>query len=215
MSYVQLFALTPPVATFLGALVGATAAIAAAILTTWRLMVLERMRLDEARKVEESRVKEDREKVISEDLSDAVQQLTIKMAASLHSMCWLTWLARQGANRVDQPRLDLYDKEQHQVLPEILGYLSTVAALDADIYKSIKPLVYEIYTLDAYIGEAGLLLNSDRDLMLRRLVDADHAMVSLEMYLPQIVGDVVSKRVREPRLPAAVSEITHSVQGTR
>jgi len=51
--------------------------------------------------------------------------------------------------------------------------------------------------------------------MLRRLVDADRAMVIYEMQLPQIVGDVVSKRVREPILPPAVSEITDSMQGTR
>jgi hypothetical protein len=199
MLYVQGFTFPEPIATFLAALVAAAAAIAAASLTTWRAL-----------KSEQSRIKEDREKVLSEDLSDAIQQLTIKMAASLHSMCWLTWLAKRGPNRVDKARLELYDSEQHQVLPEILGHLSTVAALDADMHNRLRGIVYEIYALDEYIGRAGLLLESDPQQMIRNLVAADKAMTDLEMQLPQIVGDVVSKRVRKPEVPDAVSELTRA-----
>ena len=101
MSYVQLLQLTQPVATVLAGLSGAIAGIAAAIIIALLL-----------HKNEKRRIKEDREKAISEDLSEASQNLTIKMAASLHSMCWLTWLARYGPNRVDQDRIDLYDEEQ-------------------------------------------------------------------------------------------------------
>jgi hypothetical protein len=186
-----------PVATFLAALVAATAAIAAASLTTWRAL-----------KSEQSRIEEDREKVISEALSDAIQQLTMKMAASLHSMCWLTWLAKRGPARVNRKRLDLYDKEQHKVLPEILGHLSIVAALDAKMHNKLRELVYAIYELDEYIGRTGLLLESKPELMIRNLVAADKVMIELEMQLPEIVGDIVSNRVRKRIVPEAVSELT-------
>src|SRR4051794_2714118 len=111
--------LTPPMATVLGALVGAGAGIAGALLTTWLQLRLERRRSHQTR-----------EDAIAKELSGAVQQLTIKMASSVHSMCWLTWLAESGPDRVQQANLDAYDTEQHKFVPEILGYLSTVAAVD-------------------------------------------------------------------------------------
>jgi hypothetical protein len=55
-----------------------------------------------------------REDVISTALSEAVQLLTMKMSTALHSMCWLTWLARTAPERVTKQRLDLYDDEQHK-----------------------------------------------------------------------------------------------------
>jgi hypothetical protein len=111
---------------------------------------------------------------------------------------------------VDKARLDLYDKEQHQILPEILGYLSTVAILDADMHNRLRGLVYDIFALDEYIGRAGLLLESDRRLMISKLVDGHKFMTELEMKLPQNIGNVVRNRVREPEVPDAVREITRS-----
>ena len=202
MSYVQLLQLTQPVATALAGLSGAIAGIAAAIITALLL-----------HKNEKRRIKEDREKAISEDLSEASQNLTIKMAASLHSMCWLTWLARYGPNRVDQDRIDLYDEEQHKILPEIFGYLSTVAIIDADIYEKLKPLAYKIFALDAYIGEACLLLESDPDRMIRELANAYEAMVTLEVQLPKIISNVVGHRMRA-ELPAVVDQLGRPQPGS-
>jgi hypothetical protein len=147
-----------------------------------------------------------REDVISTALTDAVQPLAIKMSTALHSMCWLTWLARTAPERVTQARIDLYDDEQHKTLPEISGYSMTVAALDKEVYKKIEPLVFAIYILDGEIGEAGLLLDDEPDEMLRRLVEADRKMVEFELGLPGELGDIISNRVREPKLAKEVTE---------
>jgi hypothetical protein len=194
---VQLILVNPPTATLLGALVGATAAILAAVITSWWLLRIEQIRTEKTR-----------EDVVSTELAGAVQELAIKMSTALHSMCWLTWLTRTDPDRVTQARLDLFDSEQHKTLPEIGGYSTTVAALDKDVYKKIHQVVTDIYELDAFIGRAGLRLHEDRDEMLRRLVRADAAMVALEMQLPEILGDVVSNRVTNPRVPDEVRKIT-------
>jgi len=204
---IALLAETPPYATILGALIGATGAIAAGAFTSWWLLRLERIRIDENRDLERIRLDSSREDVISKELADAVQQLAIKMSAALHSMCWLTWLARVAPERVTKERLDLYDSELHKTLPEISGYSTTVAALDRGVYKKIQPFVTAVYGLDAFIGKAGLLSGEDHDEMIHKLVRADAAMVALELQLPELLGDVVSKRVTKPSVPAAVTEI--------
>ncbi len=101
-----LLAQPSPYSTVLGAVIGATAAILAAALTSWRLLHLERIRITENREFERSRLESSREDVLSTELADAVQQLAIKMATALHSMCWLTWLARTAPDQVTKKGLN-------------------------------------------------------------------------------------------------------------
>jgi hypothetical protein len=218
--FAQAPTLPPPGVAILGAIVGATAAIVAALITSWRLLKVERVRSEEARDLERIRSEEARAQRVAEELSAAAQQLTIKMSAALHSMCWITWLARARSDRITQDRLDAYDSELHELIPEILGYLSTVAALDMSLYRRLQPLAYNIFSLDAYIGFHGLALDENPDSTIRALNDAYEGMADLELQLPNIVGDVVSGRVENPVLPLAVRNIVHPAdfwgsEGTR
>jgi hypothetical protein len=232
--FAQAPTLPPPGVAILGAIVGATAAIVAALITSWRLLKVERVRSEEARDLERIRSEEarDLERIrseeardferirseearaqrVAEELSAAAQQLTIKMSAALHSMCWITWLARARSDRITQDRLDVYDSELHELIPEILGYLSTVAALDMPLYRRLQPLAYNIFTLDAYIGFHGLALDENPDTTIRALDAAYEGMAELELQLPNIVGDVVSGRVENPVLPLAVRNIVHPAE---
>jgi hypothetical protein len=218
--FAQAPTLPPPGVAILGAIVRATAAIVAALITSWRLLKVERVRSEEARGLERIRSEEARAQRVAEELSAAAQQLTIKMSAALHSMCWITWLARARSDRITQDRLDAYDSELHELIPEILGYLSTVAALDMSLYRRLQPLAYNIFSLDAYIGFHGLALDENPDSTIRALNDAYEGMAELELQLPNIVGDVVSGRVENPVLPLAVRNIVHPAdswgsEGTR
>ena len=181
--------LAAPYATIIGAVVGATAGIVGALLTAWSQRLLER-----------SRSKTAREDAVAKELSAAVQQLTIRMESALHSMCWLTWYAYVGrGDRLTQKRLDAYDRELHKTLPEILGYLSTVAALDMSTHDKLRPHVSKISELDVRVAKAGLLLNTDRERMLKELSSSYQQMVDMEMQLPKTIGDIVGERVRNFR----------------
>ncbi len=180
--------LTAPYATIIGAIVGATAGVVGALLTAWSQRLLER-----------SRSKTAREDAVAKELSTAVQQLTISMESALHSMCWLTWYAYVGrGDRLTQKRLDAYDLELHKTLPEMLGYLSTVAALDMSTHDELRPYVYKISDLDVRVAEAGLLLNTDRERMLKEMSASYQQMVDMEMQLPKTIGDIIGERVRNP-----------------
>lgn len=184
--------ITPPVATLLGALVGATVGIGGALLTTWLQLRLDRRRTAQAR-----------EDAIGKEFAAAVQQLTIRMASALHSMCWLTWLAVNRGDRLTQSNLDAYDAELHKLLPEVLGYMSTVAALDQGVYEKLVPHVNELFTLDARIGSAGLSLDRNREAAVGELADCYEAMSDFEHRLPLLVGNIVSDRLRQPSPAAA------------
>ena len=179
--------LTAPIATVLGALVGASAGISGALLTTWLQLRLE-----------QRRSRQSREDAIARELSGSIQQLTTRMASSVHSMCWLTWLAATRGDRVTQANLDAYDAEQHRILPEILGYMGTVAAVDVGVYQALKPHVDEIFMLDGRIGSIGLSLDRDHETAVRELAGCYLTMTRLEQSLPTVVGNIVSERLREP-----------------
>jgi hypothetical protein len=66
--------LSAPIATVLGALVGATAGISGALLTTWLQLRLDRRRAAQTR-----------DDSVAKAFAEAAQQLTIKMASALHS----------------------------------------------------------------------------------------------------------------------------------
>jgi len=85
-----------------------------------------------------------------------VKDLTTKIAAAIHSMCWLCWLAKYGPERLTVERVNQYDDEMHTLLPQITGLHAATASMDYRVYEHLKPLVLELVALDASIGEAGL-----------------------------------------------------------
>jgi hypothetical protein len=183
--------LSAPIATVLGALVGATAGISGALLTTWLQLRLDRRRAAQTR-----------DDSVAKAFAEAAQQLTIKMASALHSMCWLTWLAVNRGDRLTQANLDAYDAEIHKLLPEVLGYMSTVAALDSEAYEQLVPHVNELFALDGRIGQAGLHLDRDREKSIRQLADCYEPMTDFEHRLPRLVANIVGERLRTPATAA-------------
>jgi len=89
-------------------------------------------------------------------LRTTLQQLAVKLAAAVHSMCWLTWLATAAPSRITQERIDIYDKELHELLPQITGLQAVVAAIDQAAYTRLAALVDRVVEADWKIGHASL-----------------------------------------------------------
>jgi hypothetical protein len=171
----------------LGALVGLTGVVIGGLLT-----VLHQRRL------EKDKALNARADALAKELAGAVQQLTISLASAVHSMCWLTWLAATRPDQLTQMKIDKYDDEQHVMLPKILGYLSTTAALDVKLYHTLRERVDEVFGLDAKIGEAGLSFKENPAASAAKLAAYFVESNKLERQLPRSVGDIVGARLRTP-----------------
>jgi hypothetical protein len=68
----QLPTVASPMGTVLGALIGATGAILAAVFTTKRTLRTELMRIEAQKQLDRDRLDESREDVISKELSNAI-----------------------------------------------------------------------------------------------------------------------------------------------
>ena len=175
-----------PTATILGALVGAASGITGGLITVWLQLRLERAKWPKAR-----------EDALVQDLREAIQQLTVRMASALHSMCWLTWIAEERVTRVTAERIKSYDDDLHKLLPEIMGFLSTVAALDKDAYTRLSPIADKIYEVDYEIGKASLLFEESPAEGGKALVKCYRMASALERQLPKRIADIVSERVEQ------------------
>jgi hypothetical protein len=144
--------LGPAWATIFGAIVGACSGIGGGLITVWLQLRLERLKWPKAR-----------EDALAADLRLSVHQFSLKMAAAVHSMGWLTWLAQSRAESVTLERIDGYDKELHALLPEISGMLTAISALDREAFDRLRPLAEEVYDLDVRVGDAGLLIYTSQE----------------------------------------------------
>jgi len=175
-----------PTATLLGALVGAASGITGGLITVWLQLRLERAKWPKAR-----------EDALVQDLREAIQQLTVRMAAALHSMCWLTWIAEERVSRITVERIKSYDDELHKLLPEIMGFLSMVAALDKDAYTRLSPIADKIYEVDYEIGQASLLFEESPSEGGIALARCYRKASFVERQLPKQIADIVSDRIEQ------------------
>jgi hypothetical protein len=174
----------PALASLLGAAIGATAGITGGALTAWRQGQLEQAKWARARK-----------DVLANDLRTTLQQLAVKLAAAVHSMCWLTWLARAAPSRVTQERIDAYDKELHELLPQITGLQAVVAAIDQSAYARLAALVAQVIEADWQIGNASLEFTPDNSKSAEALAACDSAAQKLHRDLPVALGQIISAHV--------------------
>ena len=139
-----------------------------------------------------------RDDLIATDLRNGLQQLTLKLASSVHSMCWLTWLASQGPDKLTQTRIDAYDKEMHELLPQIMGLHAVVASIRPDTYANLKDFIERIYDVDLAIGNASLLFSAGS-------LDSAHPLAAcykdatlLDEELPAVVRSIISDVAKVP-----------------
>ena len=96
----------------------------------------------------------------------------------------------------------LYDEEIHKLSPEILGHLTSVAALDLSMYKRLEPLVWELFAMDVKIGDACVTWRSEPAAGQKIAADLNEPSSELMKRLPRevagIIGHAAAKATAEP-----------------
>lgn len=104
-----------------------------------------------------------REDDLAKEARLAVADFTRKLAAATHSIVWLAWKARFRPFEVRQQDISTYDEEMHKLIPEIVGTLVVISALNKELYDRMNPLAREFYELENLMADtAPGLLDSSR-----------------------------------------------------
>lgn len=164
----------------LTAVIGAVAGIVGGTLSGYRQVRLEREKWQ--RGVSDA---------FTTELRTSVKELVTKLAAAAHSMCWLCWLAKFGANQLTQERINQYDEEMHSLLPQIMSSHAVIAGLDWEVYLKLDPLVDNFISLDFQIGEANLVFVPDEPASVNGLAKLYDEIQALKSSLPKVVSESI------------------------
>ena len=128
------------------------------------------------------------------NLRQAVAEMTKRIAAGIHSMCWLCWVAKYSPEECDEVRLESYDREMHLILSDLVGTRVVVAALDDSIHTSLSPLAGKLYELDVTIGKAKALYANSREKGIKALAELHDETLRFDKELLKAVTTLPSLR---------------------
>jgi hypothetical protein len=115
---------------------------------------LERFKAEQTRAIESLKTELTRQATDRSAIRTNAQQLSSKISAALHSMCWLCWFARLAPSQMSPERISQYDQEMHVFLSELAGLETALAILDEETATKISTVVKEVEQLDADVGAA-------------------------------------------------------------
>jgi chromosome condensin MukBEF ATPase and DNA-binding subunit MukB len=118
------------------------------------IAVLERFKAEQTRAIESLKTELTRQATDRSAIRTNAQQLSSKISAALHSMCWLCWFARLAPSQMSPERISQYDQEMHVFLSELAGLETALAILDEETATKISTVVKEVEQLDADVGAA-------------------------------------------------------------
>ncbi len=168
-------------AVILAAGIGALAGLGGALVTAILQARLERTKWQR---------KEDDEQ--RDKFEAAVQQFATKVAAAGHSICWLTWIAKENPSRLTQETIDNYDKEIHKLLPEISGLRATLEYLNPASDGEATKLAKELYALDVKVAKAGLTYSDDPQSAVASLADLHTESGVFEGAIPKASASIIA-----------------------
>src|SRR6185295_17682634 len=90
---------------------------------------LESFKLDQNRKLESFKYALETEGESSRNLRLSIAEVAKKLAAGIHSICWLCWTAKYSPEELQPEHLQSYNKEIHLLLSELVGARVVLAAL--------------------------------------------------------------------------------------
>jgi hypothetical protein len=139
----------------------------------------------------ERRTLETRQDDIVKETRLAVAELTRSMAAAIQAMAWFTAIAANTPDKLTQEDILDYDKEIKELLPNIVGALLIVSALDNEISDQLSPFMQEIYRVDGAIGAASREFTTSPEQSAKRIKYL-YAAAVLPLYskLPQRVSGI-------------------------
>lgn len=134
------------------------------------------------------------------DLMVAVERFNTKIAAAIHAMCWLTWIAMEVSFRLNQAKIEQYEKEINPLLSEITALRITIMAIDEGAGIEVIDLANEVYSMDAAVAKAGFLFDSDASKCVTELSNLYNKIVILENEVPARAATIMKKersRIKE------------------
>jgi hypothetical protein len=154
-------------------------------------------------KFEEAKWPIAREDALAAEFRVAIENTVLPMMSAVHSVCWLTWFASEFSDEFTKEHLEKYDKEAHELLPKVSGYMVLVAAYDKKGFEVLRGHVNSLYELDSDVGTfAHALLkarknNDDNNTRknFERLKKCHDKAVEMADTIPSAVADFVSHRV--------------------
>ena len=166
----------------IGAVCGLTGTLASAFLSGWR-----------QERVEANKRRWANEDAEARKLEDSINQLTVKLASAIHSMCWIAWIARAAPARLTQEQAATYDKEMHLILADIAGLLSTVGSLDTAAFDQVRNHTATVYRLDVAVARACSNIDADQSAAVTALDGLYREFLAFEEGLPVLMADVLKK----------------------
>jgi hypothetical protein len=156
----------------IGTSVGALLALSGVYLSSKKQWNLEEKKWRESRKDEldrwnrsqkeaADRRQQNREDEILRETRLAVAELTRKIAAGGQSLEALTWWARHEPNTFTVKHVEEHDSRMATIYTEMLGAQLVVATLAPSLYERTRPIVKEVYRLDAEVARWSKDLMSD------------------------------------------------------
>ena len=168
---------------------------------------LEKTKQELALGLEKARWPMTREDSLATEFRGALQQVVLPMMSTIHSMCWLTWLVSDDPDQITKERVEAYNKEVHELLPKISGFLTLVATYDTHVFKQLKLHVEKVYKLDADLGSYAHALvrardaGKDTDKSISRLIKCHDRAAELEDSIPNeianLIADAVTRRTQD------------------
>ncbi|MEZ5944154.1 MAG: hypothetical protein R3C18_22405 [Planctomycetaceae bacterium] len=169
---------------------------------------IERLKQEFAIRLEQTKWPMSREDSLATEFRDALQRVVLPMMSTIHSMCWLTWLVTDDPDQITEERVEAYDKEVHELLPTISGYLTLVATYDIHVFEKLSSHVEKVYALDSDLGSFAHALvraqrgsNTDVDKYIGRLKKCHDRAVKLEKSIPgevaNLIGNAVARRSQD------------------
>src|SRR5262245_38210832 len=74
---------------------------------------------------------------IEKDARLALADLTKKLAAGVHAMCWLSWKAKFEPDKLSERDLSAYDTSMQSLFPDIVGSRVILAALSKETHDLV------------------------------------------------------------------------------
>jgi hypothetical protein len=133
-------------ASLIGASIGALAGLGGGWLNGWRQSKIEHQKWVRARY-----------DTIEKDARLALADLTKKLAAGVHAICWLTWKAKYEPEKLSEADLSAYDTSMQTLFPDIVGSRVILAALSKETHDLVSPLVLQLYAFDVRVAEGAAL----------------------------------------------------------
>ena len=131
-----------------------------------------------------------REDDLAQETRLAVAELTRTLALATHSIVWLAWKAKFRPDQLTQNDILKYDEESHGMIPQIVGSLTIVSALNSEIYDDVVPLVHSYYHLEAKTGFAASVFEDSPEKGVRGIAEIYEEAVRSNRVLEEKVRDV-------------------------